>query len=87
MKTFLAKQKVHLIFGTGFLIVPAINIIIALTEGQAIRSAIWNGLSAVRPGDYIMFGLFWYGCAVHRPKDSWDSPLISLNLSGTRTGK
>jgi hypothetical protein len=87
MKEFLAKRKAHFIFGTAFLLVLALNIIIALTAGQTIAGAIWKGLSAERPMDYIMFALFWYGCAVHPPKDDWYSPLISLNLSRTNTEK
>jgi hypothetical protein len=87
MKNFLAKRKAHLIFGTAFLLVLALNIIVALTAGQTILGAIWKGLSAERPMDYIMFELFWYACAVHPPKDDWYSPLIALNLSRTNTEK
>ena len=87
MKEFLAKRKAHLIFGTAFLMVVVINIVIGLTAGQTILSATWKGLSAVRPMDYLMFALFWYACAVHRPGDDWRSPLISLNLSRTNTEK
>ena len=87
MKEFLAKRRAHLIFGTGFLFVLALNIIIGFTAGQTILGATWKGISAVRPMDYLMFALFWYACAVHRPKDDWHSPLISLNLSRTNTEK
>ena len=87
MREFFAKRKAHLIFGTAFLLVLALNIIIGITEGQTILGATWEGLSALRPMDYAMFALFWYACAVHRPKDDWVSPLISLNLLGTNTKK
>ena len=86
MKEFLAKRKVHLIFGTGLLFILAFNVITGFKEGQTIWAATWKGLSAQRPMDYVMFALFWYACAVH-PKDDWYSPLISLNLSRTNTEK
>lgn len=81
MKEFLAKRKAHLIFASAFLFVLVLNIIIGFTAGQTVLGAIWNGISSIRPMDYLMFALFWYACAVHRPKADWDSPLISLNLS------
>jgi hypothetical protein len=87
MKEFLAKRKPHLIFGTAFLFVLALNIILGFTAGQTILGATWNGISAIKPMDYLMFALFWYACAVHPPKDDWHSPLISLNLSRTNTEK
>ena len=87
MKEFLAKRKAHLIFGTTLLLVLALNTILGLTAGQTILGATWNGITAIRPMDYIMFALFWYACAVHRPKDDWHSPLISLHLSRTDTEK
>jgi hypothetical protein len=83
MKEFLAKQKAHLIFGSGFLLVLAINIITGYTSGQTLLGAIWNGASAIKPMDYVMFALFWHASAVYRPGDEWHSPLISLNLSRT----
>ena len=87
MKEFLAKGKANLIFGTAFVVVLALNIIIGFTAGQTFLGATWNGISALRPMDYLMFALFWYACAVHRPRDDWHSPLISLNLSRTNTEK
>ncbi len=88
MKEFLAKRKAHLIFGTAFLFALALTIVINFTAGQTILGATWVGLSALRPMDYLMFALFWYACAVHRPNgDGWYSPLISLNLSRTNTEK
>ena len=87
MKGFLAKRKAHLIFLSAFLVVLALNIIIGFTAGQTVLGATWNGITAVRPMDYVMFALFWYACAVHRPKDDWHSPLISLHLSRTDTEK
>jgi hypothetical protein len=87
MNEFLAKRKAHLIFGTAFLFVLALNIILGFTASQTVLGAIWNGISSIRPMDYLMFALFWYACAVHPPKDDWYSPLISLNLSRTNTEK
>jgi hypothetical protein len=87
MKEFLAKRKAHLLFGTAFVVVLALNIIIGFTPGQTILGATWKGLRALRPMDYLMFVVFWYACAVHRPRDDWHTPLISLNLSRTNTEK
>ena len=83
MKEFLAKRKAHLFFGTAFLFVVALNTILGLTAGQTLLDATWNGITAVRPMDYVMFALFWYACAVHGLKDDWHIPLISLDLSRT----
>ena len=87
MKELLAKRKAHLIFASAFLLALALNITIALTAGQTILGAIWKGFSDVRPMDYMLFALFWYACAVHRPKDDSYSPLISLDLSQTNAEK
>jgi len=87
MKEFLAKRKAHLIFGSAFLLVLIVNVIIGFTEGQTFLGATSRALSEIRPMDYLMLAGFWYACAVHRPKDDWDSPLISLNLSRTNTEK
>ena len=87
MKEFLAKRKAHLFCGTVFLLVLALNTILGLTAGQTLLDATWNGITALRPADYVMFALFWYACAVHRPKDEWHSPLISLDLSQTNSEK
>ena len=87
MKEFLAKRKAHLIFGTAFLFVLALNTILGLMAGQTLLGATWNGITAIRPMDYVMFALVWYACVVHRPQDNWHSPLISLNLSRTDSEK
>ena len=87
MKEFLAKRKAHLIFGTAFLFVLALNIIIGYTAGQTILGATWKGLSALRLMDYVMFVLFWYACAAHRPKDDWDGSFITLNLGWSTNQK
>lgn len=87
MREFLSKRKAHLLFGGAFLFILALNIVLGFTPGQTVTVTIWNGLSAIKPMDYMMFALFWYVCVVHRPRDDWDSPLISLNLSRTHTGK
>jgi hypothetical protein len=87
MKEFLAKRKAHLIFVSAFLLVLALNIIIGFMAGQTVLGATWNGISEIKPMEYLMLALFWYACAVHRPKDDWHSPLISLQLSRTDTEK
>lgn len=78
---FVAKYKVHFFFVSVFLLVLALTITINLMAGQTVLGATWKAISGIRPMDYLMFGIFWYACAVHRPTDEWDSSLISLNLA------
>ena len=86
-REFLAKRKTHLFFLSAFLFVLAVNIIIGVMAGHTFRGATWRAISEIRPMEYIMYALFWYACVVHRPKDDWDSSLISLNLSRSNNAK
>jgi hypothetical protein len=86
-REFLAKWKTHLFFVGAFLSVLAFNITIGFTAGQTFLGATGRAISEIRPMDYLMFALFWYACAVHRPKDGWDSSLITLNLSRSNNQK
>lgn len=79
-REFLAKWKTHLFFGGALLIVLTVNITIASMAGQTFRAATWKAISDIRPMEYMMLALFWYACATHRPKDGWESSLITLNL-------
>lgn len=81
MKQFFAMRKAHLMFGSAFLLVLAVNIIIDFTAGETFLGSTWNAFSEIRPMEYLMVALFWYACAVHRPKDEWEGSLIKLNLS------
>jgi hypothetical protein len=87
MKQFFVMRNAHLIFVSALLFFLALNVIIGFTKGETVLRATWNGISELRPMDYLMFALFWYACAVHRPKDDWDSSFISLNLSQTNSEK
>ena len=80
-REFLAKWKTHLLFVSILLVVLAFNITIALSAGQNFLSATSGAISEIRPMDYAMLALFWYVCAVHRPKDDWESSFIGLNLT------
>ena len=79
-REFLAKRKAHLIFGGAFSLVLALNFTIAFMAGHTFLDAAWKAISEIRLMDYLMFALFWYFCATHRPKDDWHSPFITLNL-------
>jgi hypothetical protein len=83
MKELLARRKAHLIFPSAFLLALVFEITIGLMAGQTVLNALWNAISAIKPIDYVMFAGFWYMCAVHRPRDDWDSTLTSLNLFRT----
>jgi hypothetical protein len=50
------------------LLVLALNIITGFTPGETILGATWKGRSALRAMDCLMFALFSYACAVHRPR-------------------
>ena len=80
-REFLAKWKTHLFFVSFLLFILAFNITIGFTPGQTFLGATWRAISEIRPMEYAMFALFWYACAVHRPKDDLESSLITLNLS------
>ena len=80
-RQFLAKWKIHLFFVGYLLFVLAFNITIGSPAGQTFLGATWQAMSDIRPMEYAMLALFWYACAVHRPKDDWESSLITLNLS------
>jgi hypothetical protein len=86
-REFLAKRKTHLFFVGALLFALTLDITIGFMAGQTFLGATWRAISEIRPMEYIMFALFWYACAVHRPKDDWDSSLISLNLSRANTEK
>lgn len=83
-REFIAKRKTHLVFVAGFLLALVFNITIGLASGESFLDATWRGASEIRPMEYAMFGLFWYACAVHQPKDDWQSSLTSLHLSGSK---
>lgn len=80
-KEFLAKWKTHLFFVSSLLFVLAFNFTIGFTADQPLLGSIWRAISEIRPMEYAMFALFWYAFAVRRPKDDWESSLITLNLS------
>jgi hypothetical protein len=86
-REFLTKHKVHFFFVSVFLFVLALNITIGFMAGQTVLGATWKAISEIKPMDYLMFAIFWYACAVHRPKDDWGSSLISLNLSRSYSKK
>jgi hypothetical protein len=86
-REFIAKRKTHLIFVGAFLFALTFYITIGFMAGKTLLGATWWGISKIKPIDYVMFALFWYACAVHRPKDGWDSSLIALNLSGSNNQK
>jgi hypothetical protein len=86
-REFLTKHKVHFTFVSVFLLVLALNITIDLAAGQTVLGATWKAIGGIRPMEYLTFALFWYACAVKRPKDDWYSPLISLNLSRSDSQK
>jgi hypothetical protein len=85
-REFLTKHKVHFIFVGAFFFGLAFNITIDLLAGQTVLGATWKTVSGIRPIDILMFAGFWYVCA-QRPRDEWDSSLISLNLSRSNRQK
>ena len=86
-REFFAKRKAHIILAGAFLSVLTFNIILGFRSGNTVLGATWQALSEIRLMDYLMFALFWYALAVHRPKDDWESSLITLNLSESNNYK
>jgi hypothetical protein len=84
-REFLTKYKVHFFF-VAFFFGLAFNITIDLLAGQTVLGATWKTVSGIRPIDILMFAGFWYACA-QRPRDEWDSSLISLNLFRSNSQK
>ncbi|HYJ86258.1 MAG TPA: hypothetical protein VEW46_09400 [Pyrinomonadaceae bacterium] len=82
-RKFFGRRKAHLIFGGGFLLVLILNSTLNFIAGETAVGAAWKSISEIKPFDYLMLALFWYTCAVDRPKDDWRSPLITLGLSST----
>ena len=83
-REFTRKRKIHLFFVAAFLLALLFNITIGLMSGESVSGATWKAISEIKPMEYLMFALFWYACAVHRPEDDRQSSLISLNLSGSK---
>jgi hypothetical protein len=86
-REFLAKWKINLTFVILFFLAVAFNITIGLTAGKTFLDSVRWAMAEIRPMDYLMFALFWYAFAIHRPKDDWHSSLISLNLAKSSTRK
>lgn len=80
---FIANLKVHLLFAAMLLIALSIGITTEIVGGQSFSGAVWNTISDIRPMEYAMFLLFWYVCAVHKPRDERNGGLTTLNLRDT----
>jgi len=83
-KEFLKRWKVHLIFGGGFLIALALNVIINMLDGQRLLWATIDALREIKPFEYLMFVLFWYVLA--HPRESTSPGMVTtLNLRDSGT--
>jgi len=83
-KEFFRKWKVHLFFGGGLLLVLAISVVINFLSGQTFLRATLGALREIRPVEYIMFVLFWYGFTRGRHSDARPT-FTTLNLDGSKT--
>ena len=80
IKQLFKRFKVHLIFGGGFMLVFAINVVMNAFDGQTVLRAIVSSLQGIRPMEYLMFALFWYVLARGKESDA-RSGFTTLNLS------
>jgi hypothetical protein len=85
MKTLehLRRWKVHLLFGGGFLLAYAIYVVNNLVSGRNLSSSLLTAFLDIKPFEYIMFGLLWYGFASGWKSESRPS-VTSLNLSSSK---
>ena len=79
-KELVNRWKVHLVFGGGFLLVFAINMVMNALNGQTVLRATVSSLQGIRPMEYLMFALFWYVLARGKESDA-RSRFTTLNLS------
>jgi hypothetical protein len=75
--------KIHLAFGGGFLALILLHLVLDLVAGVSFGKATWKELSSIKPMEYLMFALMWYGIAFSQNPDQRRPQLTALNLNGT----
>ncbi|MEA2205941.1 MAG: hypothetical protein QOE77_2717 [Blastocatellia bacterium] len=83
LSEFLKPWKIHFAFGGGFLALILLHVVLDLVAGVSFGKATWEALSSIKPMEYLMFGLMWYGIAFSHDPDEGHSRLTLLNLNGT----
>ena len=73
----------HLLFGGAVVIVLLIGFLSKVAAGEHIFRAVWDSTGDVRPVEWVMIVLFWYGCAFQRLQSGWTTgEVTTLGLSG-----
>jgi hypothetical protein len=83
LSEFLKPWKIHLAFGGSLLALILLHLVLDLAAGRSFGKATWQALSSIKPVEYLMFGLMWYGIAFSQYPDQRRPRLTALNLNGT----
>jgi hypothetical protein len=83
LSEFLKPWKIHLAFGGGFLALILLHFVLDLVAGLSFGKATWQAFSSIKPMEYLMFGLMWYGIAFSQFPHQRRPQLTALNLNGT----
>jgi len=83
LSEFLKPWKIHLAFGGGLLALLLLYLVLDLVAGLSFGRATWHAFSSIKPMEYLMFGLMWYGIAFSEYPDQRRPQLMALNLNGT----
>jgi hypothetical protein len=80
----LRKWKTHFLFGAGFLLAYSIYVVANIGSGRSFSASLLAALTDIKPFEYIMFGLLWYGFAT-----GWQSKtrpaITTLGLNSSNT--
>ena len=57
-----------------------LHLVLDLAAGFSFGKATWRALSSIKPMEYLMFALMWYGLAFSQNLDQRRSRLTALNL-------
>ena len=83
LSEFLKPWKIHLAFGGGFLALVLLHLGPDLVAGLSFAKAAWQALSSIKPMEYLMFGLMWYGIAFSQYPGRRRPQLTALDLNRT----
>ena len=80
----LRKGKTHLFFGAGFLLAYSIYVVANISSGRSLSASLLAALTDIKPFEYIMFGLLWYGFASGWPSERRRT-ITTLDLNSSNT--
>lgn len=86
MKTKRPNRRAHLVFSIGLVIVLLAGLVPRMASGEPFFQAVWGALTDVRPGEWLMFFVFWYALTKNILRDGWFRPPQSLGLADQNRG-